>query len=450
MPVNSQSLSSQSHQPSDRRALLIQLTALFIFALLLRILYLKLAIDHLGFERFSLYAPDSRLYLLIGEHILSFHEQGSYGLYRVGPGYGLILAGIKLLFGSHLIGPILFNIVMGSLAPVFVYLLATQLFGSKSIALLSGAISTVSLTAVAAGCHILTDQPFFTFHIAALVCFVQGYNSGRRRWFLAAGLIAGFAAYIRPIGLVWPYIFIFLALVIPVSKSFSSRFDLVCKAGITGAVLLLIIWSWSARNYFMHGNFIYCTNGMLTVRSCLIAQVAQNTWNEGKNVIDYRTQWESEDGDRTAQFAGAYGKAEERVWHELKKNPQAVLHFYWSNLIENMSAPNYYVLGQIPQLKSFMSGLNIIMAKWLGVLLIILTLLGLALMRFLGHRLAFWVLGSTYFAFSAFLGASFWQGSRLHYPAEMAWSIVLAFGVVWAATTLKSLIRIKPVVVDGR
>ena len=93
----------------------------------LRLIYLKLASDFLGFERLALFAQDTNLYLMLADHILSWQQAGAYGLLRMGPGYGLMLAAIQLIFGPDLIWPILVNIVFGGLAPVAVYLLALQL-----------------------------------------------------------------------------------------------------------------------------------------------------------------------------------------------------------------------------------------------------------------------------------------------------------------------------------
>jgi 4-amino-4-deoxy-L-arabinose transferase-like glycosyltransferase len=421
---------------------------IFILALVLRLVYLKLAIANLGFERFALYAPDSRLYLLIADHILSGNEMGSYGLLRVGPGYGLIIAIIKLICGESLLWPILLNVVLGALAPVMIYLLATQLFESRLIAVIASLFSAVSLTSVAASTHILTDQPFFTFHAAALVCFVRGYKTGLLKWFIIAGFLAGLAAYTRPIGMIWPYIFILLALVIPVTNLYKNRIALIKKAAVTGLVLLVMIWGWSLRNYIIHDKFIYCTNGMLTVRSCLIAHAAQESWGEGKTIIEYRDQWEAEDGDRTENFVEAYDKAQARVTHEIKNNFDVVLSCYMHNLIENMSAPNYYVLRQIPQVSGPISKLNIAVVSWLGYLIIVLTVIGLVLLFRKGLKFQFWVLGATYFAFSILLGASFWQGSRLHYPAEMAWSIVLAYLIVWTIKSIVTVLRPKNTLVQ--
>lgn len=424
---------------NQKRTTYIHLISLFVTAVILRLLYLKLASDSLGFEQFAHYAPDSNLYLAIGDHILSWHRLGSYGLLRVGPGFGLILATIKFMFGSNLIWPILFNIVMGGLAPVFVYLLAYQLFNSRSIALLSGGFSAVSLTSIALSCHILTDQPFFTLQAATLVLFVRGYQTGRIRWYALAGLIAGFGAYVRPSGQIWPLIFIFLVFVVPLTKIYRSRLDFVRRAGITGAVMLLMVLGWSARNYAIHDLFIFGTNGMLTVRSCLVSQTANKYWGEDIAVIEYRNEWEEIDGDTTAQFVAAYGKAKARVVSEFKARPFEMIRLFFHNVEVNAITNNYFVGRQIPALAGFMNVLNAIVRHGVGHLLLILTPLGLILMAIRRQRFAAWLLGVTYLSFTGLMGASMWQGSRLHYTAEMAWAIVIAWLAVETVNRLRSL-----------
>jgi len=413
-----------------RRLTYFHLLGLFVMAVSARLLYFKLASDFLGFDQFSLYAIDSHLYLLIGDHILSWHEMGAYGLLRVGPGYGMILAATKFLFGANLIWPIMLNILLGGLAAVFVYILAYQLLNSRAVALIAGGFCALSLTSVSISCHILTDQPFFTFHIAALVCFVRGYQSGRISWYFLAGILAGYGAYIRPVGQIWPFIFIFLLFVLPLSRNYRTRLDFIKCAGVTGGIMLLMVLSWSARNYAIHDLFIFGTNGVLTVRSCLVAQSAARNWKEGKTIVDYRKEWEEEDGNRSENYQAAYPKAKERIIREFKSNPIGILRLYFQNVKENMVANNYYAARQIPQIKGFMLQLNKAVRKWLGVILIVMTLSGLVIMFKRGQLLSAWLLGTTYLSFSLILGVSFWQGSRLHYPAEMAWSIVVSYLVV--------------------
>ena len=406
----------------------------------MRLGYLWLAVRHLTFDRFWQYANDTHLYLLVAQHIQSFHPMGDYGLLRIGPGYGLILAGVQSIFGQNPIFPILFSITMGALAPVFVYLLGFYLTKNRIVALAAGLFSAVSLTSVALSCHILTDQPFFTFHLAALVCYVLGYRTGRIRWFVIAGLVAGYAAYIRPVGQMWPYLFFLIPLILPRQEKFNSRWDMLKKAWITAAVMLVMVMGWSARNYIVHDQFTFGTNGILTVRSCLVAQVtAEHT--EGMDVVKYRDIWEEEDGDRNLErYEGAASRAKARVMQAIEKYPGAIFRAYFRNVEDNVKAANYYAQRQIPELEGFMSWLNSALRKWLWLVIIIATLAGAGFLWRDKNYLATVLLGVTYLYFTLILGASFWQGSRLHYPAEMAWSILAAYAVYRMWGILKPLI----------
>ncbi len=405
----------------------IHLTVLFLVALSLRLGYLLLAVRHLTMERFWHYANDTNLYMMVAEHLQSSQLMGDYGLLRIGPGYALILATIQTVFGQDPVFPILFSLLMGCLAPVFVYLLAWYVTQNRAVAFISGFFSAVSLTSVALSCHILTDQPFFTFHVAALTCFALGFRTAKVRWFVAAGLVAGFAAYIRPVGQLWPWLFFLIPLILPLQDRFSSRKEMLKRALLTAVVMLVMVWGWSARNYVLYDQFTFGNNGMLTVRSCLIAQVtAEHT--DGMDVVKYREIWEEEDGDRDPErFAGAAGRAKVRVLEAFREYPGPMVRAYFRNVETNFKAANYYALRQVPQLSDFMLWLNTAVHKWLGYLVLIASLAGLVLMWRIKLHLAAVTLGVTYFYFTLILGASFWQGSRLHYPAEMAWAILVTY-----------------------
>jgi hypothetical protein len=108
-------------------------------------------------------------------------------------------------------------------------------------------------------------------------------------------------------------------------------------------------------------------------------------------------------------------------------------------VLENMTAGNKVLARQIPMLARFTNVLDPAMREWLGYLLIILTVAGLVTMAIRGHASAAWLLGLTYVYFSLPVGLSIWQESRLHYPAEMAWAIVVAYLAVEVFRALRSL-----------
>jgi 4-amino-4-deoxy-L-arabinose transferase-like glycosyltransferase len=415
------------------------LIGLFVLAVILRSIYLKLASDFLGFDKLSTSPEDASFYLMVSNHFFTYQKLGAYGMLRAGPGFALTLAAIRLIFGTNLIWPILFNIVLGGLAPVVVYLLALRLLSSRAVALIAGLFSAVSMTSITLSCHILTDQPFFTLYATVLLLFVLGYQTGRIRWYVLAGLIAGYAAYIRPMGQICPYVLLFLALVLPRRNQNQTRLQFIRKAAITGLVGLVMVLGWSARNYALYNLFVFGTNGIQTVRSCLVAQVAADTRREGKRLVEYRHKWEEEDGDRSGDFAVAYKKAKDRIIHEFEIHPRMMLSDYFLNVRVNMTAETGYARVEIPQIKGVWTHFILWMRNWLGYVLIGLTLLGLAVMIRNRAYAAAWILGVTYFSFSIVVGVSIWQGSRLHYPAEMAWTILIAYLLVQMATGVRHL-----------
>ena len=83
------------------------------------------------------------------------------------------------------------------------------------------------------------------------------------------------------------------------------------------------------------------------------------------------------------------------------------------------------------------------MEKWLGYLIVGTSLVGLGLLIFRRQYFAALLLGSAYTYFTFIAGFSFSQGSRLHYPAEMAWSPLVAYTLVIAVQILTR--RLEPV-----
>ena len=170
------------------------------------------------FPRWVSLPVDSRQYSLRGVALVTRFAQGR------GPGYGLLLAAVETLTGSDLVAPVILNLLLGSLAPVLVYLLARELFENRAIAPIAGTIGTLSLTSIALSSQILSDQPFFTIHAGALLAFVKGIKSTRIHWFLAAGTLGAWGACVKSVGEPWIYLFVAIILLMPRPPAFAPDF----------------------------------------------------------------------------------------------------------------------------------------------------------------------------------------------------------------------------------
>ena len=411
-------------QPS----LLPHLSTLFLAGLGLRLTYYFIAVGNVGFEQFWQIAPDTRLYWGAATQIAAGETLKMCEILWVGPGYIATLAGLQTLFGANPLCPILLNILLGSLAPVFVYLIGYNLSESRAVALISGIISAVSLTSVALSSMILTDQPAFTYFAACLAAYTYAFRKGSRKWFVIAALMGSLSALTRPAAQFWAYIFLFLPAILPLQPGFDSRLKMWMRAVTTGLIMAVVVLGWSTCNYVTQDAFVFATSGTLVARLSLLPQViSQHT--PGTNIIELRTQMGIEDGHGTDSCNLEHIKAGKHVSEMFRAHPVWMTSAILGNIRDNIKASNDIFYAQIPQLTWFSGPLNRSMNMWLGYAIVAISLLGLGFLIIDRNHLAWMLLGGGYAFFTLITGFSYWQGSRLHYQAEMFWAVLFAYAV---------------------
>jgi hypothetical protein len=411
----------------QREKVIRQIVALLVLALAVRVTYVLLAVQSIGLDQFVGITPDSQTYFQAARDLFGSAPGESYALYLVGPGYGLILGLLQGLFGEGYIPGICFSIVMGTLAPVAVYLFAYGIFRRTGLSLLAGLICVLSPTSLSMSGRILTDQTFFTLHCFSLVCLIEGLRKGKMKWFIFAGLLCGIGALIRPAGQFWPYLFFLLPFVLPIPRVFVSRWQFLRRTAVVGLIALAMTLSWSARNYITGGVFTFGSVGVLTARNCIVAQIDGSRLHQ--RIWDLRVVYEKEDGDHTLPFAQYYENMQRRVKNTIEAYPGEFVHFFFQNLWENATEPDSYLPDDFPVLKDWgwakiWEPLKVF--NRVHFLVLVLSLLWVAIDR---RWSALVILGLVFGYFTMVTGFSFWQASRLHYPAEMAWAILLAYAL---------------------
>jgi hypothetical protein len=336
-----------------------------------------------------------------------------------------------------------FSIVLGSLAPVAVYFLAWAVFRHVHLAFLAGLICTLSHTSLSMSGRILTDQTFFTIHCFALVLLIEGLRNGKWKWFIGAGLLCGVGALIRPAGQFWPYVFFVLPLVLPLPGVFASRTRFLGRVAVAGLLALTMTLSWSARNYFVNGVFTFGYVGIQTVRNCVVAQI--DSARLGKRIADMRVIYDGEDGDHTLPPAESFDNMQRRVRTTIATHPGEFVSFYFRNVWANAIESNPYLSRDFPALVKLGWSQIWEVLKNANRVLFLVAILGFFLLARDRQWSGFVILGIVFAYFTLVTGFSFWQGSRLHYPAEMAWAVLVAY--VWIR--LKSSWRKHPVPLKG-
>jgi len=403
---------------------------LWLSALVLRIAYLLLTVDHLGSDGLWTVIPDTSAYRSVADELVGGGHAQRDWLFFVGPGYGLILAALRTVFGSSAIPAALLNVLLGSAAPVLVYLLTMQLIGKRAVALSAGVISAISSTSLSLSAAVTTDQPFFTIHCAALVCFVLGLRRGWIGWFIYAGIAGGLACHIRSVSQLWPLVFCLVPLLIPVQERFRSRLSMVRFAALTGCIMLVTIFAWGARNYVVHDVFTFGGNGMRAARSYLAAETMAS--HTDQDLEDVRAAWTKEDdtyfGGRELTVGQRHRRNTAHLLETVSSHPgwtaQTFLSIVWDNILEGNVLP----LAQVSFLHPMWDRLYLSRIL-ISETIFYLTLLGLFFLTRDRLYMPLVILGITYAYFTLITGFSFWQGSRLHYPAEMAWSILVAYAL---------------------
>jgi hypothetical protein len=170
----------------------------------------------------------------------------------------------------------------------------------------------------------------------------------------------------------------------------------------------------------------------------MVAQVM--TDGEPKQIYELRDQFALEDGDYGPDFRVAYDRASDRVKKAFAADPGKFVHWYLVNLWQNIIAPNFLAHNELAPL----GPLNDILLERTYLISIFLALLSVSAIGLLAIERrfsAFLVIGLTYGYFTVLMGLTSWQGSRLHYPAEMAWVILLPYMAMTLVARLARILR---------
>jgi len=178
------------------------LWGLFLISCAVRILFFWVFTRH-G-ENFLIHFDSAQYQNLAQNIFLGNGITGSDGLaqyYRL-PGYSLFLALCYKLFGHNYQSALLFQILLASLIPVLIFLLAQLLFPTQVfVAKVSSIIASVHVGFVLYAGMLATETLFTLFFLGFLLFFFKGLLRYSGTYFFLAGLLLGCASLIRPVGL---------------------------------------------------------------------------------------------------------------------------------------------------------------------------------------------------------------------------------------------------------
>jgi len=428
---------------------------LFLLAVGLRLLLLIVSVDQIGTEKFLSTSPDTVNYVKMAVSLVKGTFTNEKGFFIFGPGYACFLAPFFFLFGVHAMPVILFQIVLSGFACILIFKFAMLLTRSHAVSMIAGLLAATSYTSISLSCVLLSDSSYFFFFLTGLILFLKGLIDGGWKYFFLSGILTGFAILCRSIGQFWPLMMIIIALTvhITVRKESPDKPRLSLKRRMIGTlicigIVVLLVSSWMIRNYFVHGIPTLSSAGKL-------GNVALMTLHrlEGKTVEEIWKQWEEHyQAEKkveklTREDAFRMSLAESR--RVLKNHPWEMLKTYLRLVWINLNEINHFHRALLPNYnpKTIPWGHEIKQKGW-NYVNFYLSMAGLLLLLVTRRFRTFVVLGLVYFYYAAMIAFSHWQGSRMFFPGQIAWAVLIAVAFVSTYRFMKRLASVvkRPVV----
>lgn len=391
-------------------------------------------------------APDSGMYIDIGRGLFNSAIDSENALIIFGPGYGLFLGIMFLLFGFSPYFIILIQIILSSFGCLVLYELGKVLTESKWTGLLAGYLLALSFTSISLSVIILSDCLYFFLFLSANLMFLKGLKTGRVSYFVSSGILLGVAILVRSIGQFWPLVLLLLVFIFPGvasdRKGFSGRLKLLKKAYLAPLLAVLIISLWIGRNYIRNGEPILAftsAGGPANVASITAARLEGGNFSAIKNswIEEYKELAE----DTVISRADRYRIEKNKSRQLFKEYPDQMMITYFNLVWENMNSFNELYRVQMPKYIIFlMDSFYWLRDRGYYYLGFALSMIGFTLILALRRWPMLIFLGLVYSYSAMMIGFTRWQGSRLFHPGQIAQSILIAFIIIVVFTSLSKLV----------
>ncbi|MEZ0263690.1 MAG: ArnT family glycosyltransferase [Phycisphaerae bacterium] len=236
-------------------------TAVWAFALLLRLSFANQVLSHNSADQIVTWHFDSREYVQLGRHLAATGQYGAdtpesrfFAMLRT-PGYPAIVS-LSYRLGWGIPGLVWAQAVLGSLVPLMTFWLARQIFRDLWGPTVAGVFAALSTTGIGLSAMVLADLTFAVL-IAAGIALLYAGGAGGKTWaWLLAGLVLGAAILVKPATTYfWPAVALAWWMF---SRSENRPIRWHALAWVVASPMLVIL-AWSARNHAVAGRWVYST-----------------------------------------------------------------------------------------------------------------------------------------------------------------------------------------------
>jgi len=411
---------------ANRIALLI-----IVLSLILRLAYFYISVEQTSLEIIALSPSDSREYVQLSMEFADLDIASEEILYMVGFGYPMFLGLLFFISSKSLLIALIIQSLLASISTALIYIIGMMIFKKTTPSIIAAAINGLSITSLTMSISFLSETLFFFLLVLSLYLILKCINKPTVFYLTALSLLIAYAAFTRSVGQFLPIV-IFFAIIFTPSKHFAlNKKKLVLKIGLAMLVSLLLIYSWAARNYIVHDTFVTAGTGAGAAALYLGTRAAK--LQSSSPDINYRQAFiEEMNSSKTEPLT----IKEKHDWYINKvktlfyNNPPVFILAYLSIVGENFVAYEDNCTLRVPD---YADGIMYIsrLAQKAGIDLIILILSVVGAILFIRQQKHFVavLLCLLYLYFMALSGFTLWQGSRIMYPAQIAWVYLMSFAL---------------------
>jgi 4-amino-4-deoxy-L-arabinose transferase-like glycosyltransferase len=401
-------------------------------AMIVRIVYFSLMTGQLIDAAIIHSLDDSRTYVNIARYILGTYAAGESDLLLAGPGYGLFLATLFKIFGFTSWPILILQSIFSSLSAVLIFRIAMILFKERPISLIAGLIAAVSATSFSLAVAILSDSLFFFLLVFSIYLFLRGLETSQWKYFISTGILIGLATLVRSVGLFFPVVLLIIAFLFSHNLLRNRRKLLLIRTILTGAIIIVIAFGWSFRNLIRHDIFTVSETGALASKHYLSARIIYEA-NKNRRLIEIRDELAAplEINGRPATPKETHDDALATARRTIAEHPGTFIYVMLLNIYENISMQNTLHAVQLPDYKDFFTWwTDHTTRKGKSFIIPLLTILGFIVLTRKGYLRPVLILASIYLYFALLSGVTFWQGSRVFYPGQLAWAVFVSAGLI--------------------
>ncbi len=400
----------------------------------MRLWFLKSLVGYVGVGRLFELSWDMRNYIGAAEAILREWRWDHLGVVTFGPGYPATIALAGAAFDLQPVPILILQILLSSVTPVLVGLIAEELTGRRLVGLVAASLSAVSLLSILFASFLWSETLFVFCVSASLLALLRGLAKPRRWLSILSGLLLGWAILPRSMRQLMPVACTLIAAINCWSHSNRTRrlmSNLLAGPLPAAAIALLMSGGWLVHNNLAHGLptiALATPHGMAKIARLTELKVVGTPLPTIDSAFAAKIQDHPAASRR--RFQAFYEVSTAEFARVLGGHPTGMVSTIAANAWINMtmeSTPSHFPTHSATPYRQIIGFLRLPHIFYRGI---VLTFIGGLILALRKQFKALLTLLTLYAYFAAVGAFAVDQGSRIFYPSQIASCVLMAVALV--------------------